>query len=119
MTIDYDKHKDIALGLLDTGDELGGINTLDQALAAAQVHATLALAAATLTAAAPALLQAATQLDGVALKAQERIQESRQSDNTSEAKTSRRCGMDEVAGIAREQARYLRHIAGVTDVVGG
>jgi len=47
VTTDYETHKDIALGMLDAGDELGGITTLDQALAAAQVHATLALAAAT------------------------------------------------------------------------
>lgn len=43
----YEKHQSIALGLLDSANELGGVTTIDQALAGAQVHATLALAAAT------------------------------------------------------------------------
>lgn len=47
MSTDYERHRDIALGLLDSANELGGVNTIDHALAAAQVHAALALAAAT------------------------------------------------------------------------
>jgi uncharacterized protein YmfQ (DUF2313 family) len=112
METDYDKHTRIALDLLDTADALGGITTMDEALVAAQVHSTLAVAAATLAAAAPAMVQAAAQLDAVAGRAQQLIQELRSSEIQSEAKTSRICGMDEVAGIAREQARYLRHVAG-------
>lgn len=46
MTSDYQKHIDIANGLLDTADSLGGVSSTETALAAAQVHATLAIAAA-------------------------------------------------------------------------
>jgi len=46
MTSDYQKHIDIANGLLDTADSLGGVSSTETALAAAQVHATLAVAAA-------------------------------------------------------------------------
>jgi hypothetical protein len=47
MTTDYETHKGIAHTLLNVANELGGVTTIKHALAAAQVHATLALAAAT------------------------------------------------------------------------
>jgi hypothetical protein len=47
MSNAYEVHHLAANKLLDAGDERGGCTTVDQLLAAAQVHATLALAAAT------------------------------------------------------------------------
>lgn len=113
MTNDYQLHTETATDMLRLAAKNVEGNPVQYWLTAAQVHATLALAAATQAAAAPAMVQAAVQLDGVARKAEERIQEARESGIVSEPLTSRICGMDEVAGYAREQARYLRHVAGV------
>jgi hypothetical protein len=47
MKPDYEKHVAIANALLNGADERGGAKTPLEIIAAAQVHATLALAAAT------------------------------------------------------------------------